>query len=346
MNRPLPRPAHVALALLCTALLLSAASAARAQQAQSAVAGSGEAIVSASDLQLGYFIAKHADVDDLQLAVQGMGTRQFFARNADGSVSGPVVNVRRFGNSTLVVYDVPERVAQVMKSLEDLDEVAGQADAAEEAHDGGPKQPLVVAEYVPRNVPLEALASALKPFLRMIGPGVTEPVRNITYVESPSRIVLRDTAENVQNIQELLERVDVPAPQLILNCWLLHGTDKDSDSDLPSDLVDNLRRLVPFRGFETVSMAMLRASVSGGQEQRLRGRFQRGDEEQRFDLSLVPAGYDARTQTLTLRECKFESSTGQEFSTAAVVKLGEYVALGAAGSDPLFVVLKVSPIER
>ena len=345
MNRSLPRSTPLLLALLCTALPLAAAPALRAQQPPAAptFTGNGESIVAASDLQLGYFIAKHADADDLQEAVQGMGTRQFYARNADGSVNGPVTNVRRFGGMTLVIYDLPERVAQVMKFLENLDDVAGQADAAREHED---EQPLELAEYVPRNVPLNSLATALKPFVRIIGAGASEPARNVTYVESPARIVLRDTADNIKLMQELLERVDLPAPQLILNCWLLRGTDQDSDSGLPSDLVDNLRRLVPFRGFAKVSMAMLRASVSGGQEQRLRGRFQGDDGEQRFELTLVPAGYDTRTQTLTLQQCKFESSTGQEFSTAAVVKLGEYVALGAAGSDPLFVVLRVSPIER
>ncbi|HVQ26388.1 MAG TPA: hypothetical protein VMV01_14480, partial [Planctomycetota bacterium] len=137
-----------------------------------------------------------------------------------------------------------------------------------------------------------------------------------------------------------------PAPQLMLHCWLLRGADQGDGTDLPSDLTDNLRRLVPYRGFEKVSMAMLRVSIVGGQEQRLRGRFQRDGADQRFELTLVPAGYDAHSQTLTLRQCEFESTTGQELSTAAVVHLDEYVVLGAAGSDPLFVVLRVTPIDR
>jgi hypothetical protein len=134
--------------------------------------------------------------------------------------------------------------------------------------------------------------------------------------------VLRDTPENIERIQELLERVDVPAPQLMLNCWLLRGSPRQgAGATCRATSSDNLRRSCRIRGFEKVSMAMLRASVSGGQEQRLRGRFQRDDTDQRFELTLVPAGYDAAARALTLRECQFESTTGQEFSTAAVVQL-------------------------
>lgn len=348
MNRPLPRPTPLSLALLCTVALLSAP-ALRAQDeppsqpAPAETGGNELAIVSASELKLTYFIAQHAPVNDLQSAIQGLVARRFLVRNADGSVTGPVSNVRRFSGPTILVYDLPDRVAQVTSILADLDTMAGKAEGAQ---DGVSAEKLELADYTPRHVSLENLSESLRPFLHEVRDEDGSVVMNVTFVEAPARIVLRDTAENIQRIQELLQRFDVPAPQLMLNCWLLRGAEQGAGADLPSDLVDNLRRLVPYRGFEKVSMAMLRVSIVGGQEQRLRGRFQRDDADQRFELTLVPAGYDAQDKTLTLRQCKFESTTGQEFSTAAVVHLDEYVVLGAAGSDPLFVVLRVTPIER
>jgi len=353
MNRLLPRPLHLALAL-CT--VVSSVATLRAQdqpQAPTVTAPTAPTpsvegrtpIVDASELQLSYFTARHAAVDELQSAVQSLAARKFLVRNADGTVTGPVASVRRFAGPVLLVYDVPDRAAQLTSLLLNLDAMAGQAEAESSEH-VSPREVLELADYTPRHVSLDNLSESLQPFMRQVRDENGVVVNNITCVEAPARLVLRDTAGNIQRIQELLERFDVPAPQLVLNCWLLRGTDGEGAASLPSDLVDNLRRLVPFHGFEKVSMAVLRASIVGGQEQRLSGRFQRGDDEQRFELSLVPAGYDASSKTLTLRECKFESSTGQEFSTAAVVDLDEYVVLGGAGSDPLFVVLRVTPVDR
>jgi hypothetical protein len=348
MNRPLPRPTQLALALLCTVVMLPtpalrAQDEPASQPAPAEAGGNDVPIVSASELKLDYFIAQHASVSDLQSAIQGLAARRFLVRNADGTLTGPVSNVRRFSGPTILVYDLPDRVAQVTEILANLDAMAGKAD---DAQDGLPAEKLELADYTPRNVSLDNLSESLQPFRHEVRDEDGAVVMNITFVEAPARIVLRDTAGNIERIQELLQRFDVPAPQLMLHCWLLRGADQGDGTDLPSDLTDNLRRLVPYRDFETASTAMLRVSIVGGQEQRLRGRFERFDEEQRFELSLVPAGYDAHSQTLTLRQCKFESTTGQEFSTAAVVKLDEYVVLGAAGSDPLFVVLRVTPIDR
>jgi hypothetical protein len=181
--------------------------------------------------------------------------------------------------------------------------------------------------------------------MRMVHVPHANDVDNVTRVEAPDRLVLRDTPDNVKAMLDLIERIDVPAPQLMVHCWLLHGVDRESGGDLPRELTDSLKKLVPFAGFERQSLAVLRTSIVAGQEQELSGEFERGDERLRFQLKLIPAGYDPRTQLLTLSRASFQASTGQEFATAAVVKMGEYVVLGAAGSDPIFVVLRVAPVE-
>jgi hypothetical protein len=60
---------------------------------------------------------------------------------------------------------------------------------------------------------------------------------------------------------------------------------------------------------------------------------------------LVAAGYDRETGALPITRCRFEATTGQEFETSLTLRAGEYTVLGAAGVDPLFVVLHVTPLD-
>lgn len=296
-------------------------------------------VISAGELQLHYYTARSdSDPDDLLEALVGLGRRRYFVRNEDGSISGPVDNVRGFGHSsTLVIYDLPGQIERITAILADLERAT--------ADNGSQSEALQVAEYTPRSVSVDSLDSALRPFARVIAVPGTQGVPNITLVEEPARLVLRDTPDNVEQMLACLERVDVAAPQFVVKCWLLGASEKDTPGDLPPELVDNLRRLVPHGRFEPVSMALLRASLGAGQKQQLRGEFRRGGEKERFELELIPGGFDSRTQALSFERCAFEATTGQQFATAAVVGLGEYVVLGAAGSEPLYVVLRVMPAQ-
>jgi len=296
-------------------------------------------LIPASELKLHYYTARRdSDPDDLLDALVGLGRRRYYVRNEDGSVTGPVDNVRGFGDSsTLVIYDLPEQIERITAILADLERATSAGATQEEV--------LQVAEYTPRSVSVNSLCSSLQPFLREIAVPGSHSISNINFVEEPARLVLRDTPENLKQMLACLERVDVAAPQFVVKCWLLGGSEQDTPGDLPPELVDNLRRLVPFGRFQPVSMALLRASLGAGQKQELRGEFQRGSAKERFQLELIPGGFDSRTQALSFERCAFEATTGQQFSTAAVVDLGEYVVLGAAGSDPLFVVLRVTPVQ-
>ena len=332
----------VALMLACAPLAPAAPQEAHAPEAKPdpvASVTTTPPIVSAEELELHYYTARSdSDPDDLLDALVGLGRRRYFVRNADGSITGPVDNVRGFGNSTtLVIYDLPEQIERITTILADLERAT--------ADDSEPADVLEVAEYTPRSVSAGSLYSSLQPFARVIGVPGTQGVPNIRLVEEPARLVLRETPENLRQILACLERVDVAAPQFVVKCWLLGGSEQDTPGDLPPELVDNLRRLVPHGRFEPVSMALLRASLGAGQEQQLRGEFRRGGETERFELELVPGGFDSRTQVLSFERCAFEATTGQQFATAAAVGLGEYVVLGAAGSEPLYVVLRVMPVQ-
>lgn len=341
---PLLRLAPLALTLLCApSMLVAAQQSAPLSAPDSAPVAIDESdphsspppIVATSELRMAYFVARRASADELLAAIDGLATRLLYVRNADGSITGPVENVRRFGQSGLLLYDVPDRTQEIMQTLNNLEQATVQMEAMGDEDTSA--SPLDVAEYSPQHISLDGLLQALQPFTREIDHNAF----NITAIDVPARVVLRDSADNVQQMLTLLRTIDVPAPQLMLHCWLLRGIDHDGAAGLPAQLVENLQRLVPFAGFEQVSSAFLRISVVAGQQHELRGLF--GD--QRFEVKLEPAGYDATTQSLTLARCAFNSTTGQEFATAAVVRAGEYVVLGAAGSDPLFVVLRVTPVD-
>ena len=336
----------LALSLVCAPLALAAPQQ-QAPTPQEAAAqdqkSSGPPLVPAEQLQLQYYNARRASAaDDLLDALQGLALRKYYVKNADGSITGPVVNVRGFGNTpTLVIYDLPERIEQITTMLADLERATGEGEG-----DGSEAKELQLVQYSPRSVPIESLFSSLRPFLRTVLTPDGEGVPNITAVTSPAHLVLRDTADNIEQMLDCLKHVDEPAPQFVVKCWLLRGSDRETPKDLPPELIDNLRRLVPFREFEPVSMALLRASLVPGQKQQLRGDFRQGDGDQRFDLELVPGGYDKQGGLLSFERCSFQATTGQQFSTSATVGLGEFVVLGAAGSEPLFVVLRVTPVER
>jgi hypothetical protein len=161
----------------------------------------------------------------------------------------------------------------------------------------------------------------------------------------PATIVLRDTREQIETMRALMARLDVAPPQVQLQCWLLRGAEADTGSRLPKELVQNLSRLVPVEHFEQLSLSMIRASVQPGLPQRLRSDFPDDGETARFELDLVCSGYDRAAGVLPLTRCRFEATSGQEFETSVTLRAGEYTVLGAAGADPLFVVLRFVPLD-
>jgi hypothetical protein len=170
---------------------------------------------------------------------------------------------------------------------------------------------------------------------------------NVTWLEQPAMIVMRDTPESVEQMLGLMRRLDVAPPQVQVSCWLLTGADDKADgtADLPEDLVRNLSRIVPDDAFRRLCVTMIRTSVLPGQAQKLRSDFFSGEFDEKFELLLEPAGFDPAAGVLPITRCRFEASTGQEFETSVTLRSGEYTVLGAAGIDPLYVVLQVTALD-
>jgi hypothetical protein len=220
--------------------------------------------------------------------------------------------------------------------------VAGEAPSAADG-------PVFTEVYVPRFVEVSHLFSLLQPLQRTIATRASahqpwEQHSNISYQGSPAMIVMNDTPDQVGRMLELLQRMDQAPPQMLITCWLVRGSFEPLDGarELPSDLVDNLRRLLPYHEYGLVTTALVRTSILAGEDRSLRGTFGTDSE---FQLELRPGAVDESGHRLAFERIEFRSSEGAQFDTSAVLDFNEYTVLGAAGANPLLVVMQVKPVQ-
>ena len=302
----------LALALLLVYPL--AATASRPQDAQAPSTPRKE------DLVLKYFTPASADSGELAVVA-----RELFGENL--TVALPFNNeeyVDRFISlgPTLVVQDTPKSAERILETLRLLDAEIGRASSAPARF-----------EYSPRHVGLDSLMEGVRAFDVTCWP-----------VLEGRMLVMTGSEDTIAKASELFARIDVPAPQVLLTCYLIRGLESGTSTPtLPRELVDNLKLILPMPGFELVSLNALQAAVRG---QPIRLATQAG-VSLRYELSLHPEVYDPAQSTLSLSGCLFEltdESQGRthHLETSLDLRSGEYVVLGALGDEPLFVVLRMA----
>ncbi len=299
-------------------------------------------VFNAADVAVRY-VRVDNDWSRVTQALSAQAERRFFVRGADGAVSGPYKNVDNFG-SVIVLHDHVSLLPELEATLAQLVEVTA---APPET-----REPLQVIEYRPRHEAVSSLLRALEPFARRIannsddsGLGTTA-VSNVTMLPEAGVLVLRDTAARLAEMQNLLARIDVPAPQVMLTCLLIQDVPEadgaDATAGLPGDLVADLRQLLPIHGLARVGQAALRIAVVPGSKVSLTGKLESG---QNFELRLEPTGYDREKGSLSVTQCTLRLDEDALFTTSAVLAAGEHTVLGASGKQPLFVVLRVVPLD-
>ncbi|TAJ02570.1 MAG: hypothetical protein EPO68_18025 [Planctomycetota bacterium] len=219
-----------------------------------------------------------------------------------------------------------------------------------------PWRRIVQIEYRPRALSAGATLQALAPYQRVLtapappgGNGEWLKSDAIHHVPERNVLVIRDLPERIEEIRQYLARIDVPAAQVDLACWILRGKDAgESSKSLPQDLVANLAKLVPSTAFELAASSMLRASIA--EPMKLESTLA---DRSTYRLTLAPAAFDEQRGELALSSFSFEfvtpprgenaapSSNG--FQGAATLRANEYTVLGAVGETPLYVVLRVNP---
>jgi len=244
-------------------------------------------------------------------------------------------------NDSIVVTASRENVAHALHLLEQLDQATPSSSASAQ---------LVSREYTLRHVTISDAIAALEPLSRQIqevGPSMQWlSTQNLSYVRSRGVVVAHDSAQRVDEIFALLERIDVPMPQILLRSYLIRGTQEAHDPRIPQGVVTGLRELVPYENFELVSFSMVRTDVAA------KISIEDRSENAQYSMLLDPEAYDPDRQRLTLARCIYEIArqegmvtVNRQFSTSASLTAGEYTVLGGVGADADFLVLHMALVD-
>ncbi|MHC5066515.1 MAG: hypothetical protein ACYTG5_21375, partial [Planctomycetota bacterium] len=289
---------------------------------------------------------KHVDSLTLsQLATQLLG------RQIQTATGGWQNNISTAGTS-IVINDTAEDAGVILTKLEALDE------AFARSAESSPVSQYQTLEYRPRALSLNAVYSALQPFYRTISPAAAPysshgmgQVQNIAMVHEQGQLVVRDTAAQIEAIKTLLERIDKPAPQVVISAYVLSGRDTE-DGNAPEELAEALRALLPYSSYQIEAAGVLRSSTSPQKHFNLtmRGSARAADNlATTYQLQASITAYDEDQQSLTFDNLNFSGSgpdlNGQLFNTSTTIFGGEYAVLGVSGGKPIFAVLRMQPVR-
>jgi len=294
-------------------------------------------VLNSAELETFYFTPKNVSARQLESIAERLFSREIFISERGGLASHPIQNLQLLGD-TIIIYDSAENAQRIGKALHGIDENM-KVDEATEAD--GADRLTVVQEWSPRHISLQEALSALTSFRRDAviwdSRGTASNVPNMSILKEQGTLVMRDAPDQVAQMLELLERVDRREAQLMFTCLVIrgqHGDDKSS-AGVPPELARNLSQLVPYENFHLVTVGVLRASA--------RAKNLRIEMDGHNELLLETEAFDAEESALTAT-IRFGGDEGQQLQTRTTLRSGEYTVLGAAGSTPLFAVLKIVPI--
>lgn len=292
-----------------------------------------------------YYTVEQGDayfIGDMATTIYGVNIPKL---DPDGHVVGMTENIIVLDDHRLLIYDRPSSAEKILTLCKELD-VPAQAETQADRE-------FTSEIYTPRYVSVEDARLALEPFNRVILESNAGPRSNLQLLGNSGRLMLRDTAANLDKMRALLDELDRSAPQIELTCYVLRGLDEPVDNGLPKELTDNLSRIVPFPGFDLATMGVVRTSAdSSGASVSI----EMPGIDERFELDAQISAFDAQgdgRQVLTLSNCRMKRMIWQPgsdtlqplFETNVALGSGEYAVMGATGSNPIFVVLRFERVE-
>jgi hypothetical protein len=348
-----------------------------AAQDASSVLGAARGVVPSDKLSIAYFNPTAYDASELAESAAGLFggeirvTAEPNAGEAGGEVSLPHFVVLR---NTIAVRDLPDAAERIVKMLRQLDETekehldqeakrAAQQAAAETQQQLDAQQREIelrgeiadtTVEVRPRYVSIETIVSALAPFERQVSfcsnGRIAWSTQNVSQVPDAHMLVLCDSKDRIEQMQKLVDQIDRPQPQALVSVTLIRASDKN-DPNLPKELVENLRRLIPYDSFEPISTGVLRCSLATGQQCELTMDL---EEKGQANFNFIPAAFNPDTRELTLTQCIFNLQLGPDrpnapasthsFTTNLTFQSGQYIVVGAVGLRSVFVVLRAELI--
>jgi hypothetical protein len=294
-------------------------------------------LVSENELVLVKIVPKLIDAHMLRSTADRLFGRRFYVGEVMAGARGPVQNILSVGN-TIVVYDTKDRIRTITQGLAELEQAAGVKETVA-------LEPVEVLEYAPSHVSSDSLERAIRAY---IGP-TTRRTRSSTQVSSVdelNRIIVRGKASELGKVRDFITKIDVPKPQVSVTCWIVQGSTvarEGSRLPLPDELAKNLNKLVSFPHLNALGMGLVRTSVESGSSIKMSIELEGFGTA---DIDFRPESFDPKTGTLGIVNCKCsvqnkESRSRQTFTTSTSVAAGGYTVLGALGSRPIFVALKL-----
>lgn len=300
--------------------------------------------ISPDQLVLRYYTPQYLDDEELVKVAASLFGPTIWVATPDGSPYTP----QRFLTlqDTVIVRDRAERADAILRELAEIENAIY---PPEEHPETAPEQALESLEYAPRFLTTSAALDALRGYQRAIQlptpDGGWVGFDNMSAFEERHMLLVRETPDRMAEIRRLLGTVDVPVPQASFTFLLIRGQAGEAPGkELPAELVQHLGRLLPAQSFELIATGLMRGSVRSPLSLRT------GVGDHQYTLELEPAAFDPTSRELTLQRCAFQDTeempdgsweTGHEFETALSLRAGEYTVIGAVGSDPLFVVLRM-----
>ncbi len=299
-------------------------------------------VVNAEALRFVYYRPHAASARQVAGALQDLSLSHLFV-GTDSSNSRRVREVQTIGDS-LVFYSTPDRIEKLQALTKKIEEAFGGHDARE----GGER--FVTARYAPRFISINDALQALQPFHRSItvDPSRGQTARNISQLSDRGIVMLRDTKKNVDEMLGILNDLDQPRTQLTLDCLVIRGWSKNESVRLPSDLVEHMKRMTEFSGFERLTGGIVRMTATGPSV----FLSMAGKDGLDASLDIRPSGYDATTRTLSLSRVDFQvqqrpapdqPAVRQRLSTSTSLPVDRYTVLGAMGEQPIFLVFRIHP---
>ena len=307
-----------------------------------------------------FYTTRNVDAYELADIAENLYGRLVDKLDDAGQVTGGTYNVQVLGDARLVIFDTDERAKAILELCKKIDVLEEDLDELERLEALVPV--LKSMEYSPRYLSTSDLMGALRPFERQLA---TEPTSrgavtsvgglsmNISMLEQTGSLIIRDTAAALAEISTLLDTIDKPSPQVQLVCYVLRGSKESSDDSgqdshsIPTEITDNLKRLVPYSSFDLASMGVLRMSTSASRQS---NSLRMPGKSEVFEMRLRVGAFDHKDGVLSLDnfEMMKREPMGQEnlFATSTSVNAGEYAVMGASGADPVFVVLHFEVIGK
>jgi hypothetical protein len=259
------------------------------------------------------------------------------------------------------LFTLPGAIA-VLETRERADQILNALPEMEAACRPGARSPEVKLEsrhFEIKHVKVDRLLGLLSTFQRRVqamgGEGL---VANITTFSDRNVLFVRDTAETIDSISALLKVVDVPEAQqrdtrpfpFTLTCQILRASAEPpkAGSEVPRDLLENLRRLLPHQHHELLGTALVRAPGDGGSEVTMDLTSDLVGVLQLRDLTHDPSTGLVRIESCHLDvrpsnpEAQKPAGSSINIKTPAAITPGETTVVGAAGRATFLLVLRAT----